>query len=298
MSIFSASRQFSSKDRIVVVMGPTGAGKSTFIDCATSQGGKNVGHSWKSETSQVRSVSVSHPTDRQPVVFVDTPGFDDTFKSDTEILSMIADWLVKTYKAKVNLATILYLHRISDNRMSGTAMKNLQLFSSLCGKKAMPNVVIVTTMWSLVPAEWGTKRENVLKREVWKDMLKAGCEVERFEDTLESAWKIIGSFAEDGLQDHVKLAREMVDDQLGLNETDAGITLFKTLEKLMKDQQNITRQMQERQKKYQGNELVVQELKGQAAGIQEKIQQTNAQLDTLKISRFRRFRLIFRLRQN
>jgi acyl-CoA-binding protein len=37
-----------------------------------------------------------HPGDRHPVVFVDTPGFDDTFKSDVEILSMIAEWLVTT----------------------------------------------------------------------------------------------------------------------------------------------------------------------------------------------------------
>jgi hypothetical protein len=31
------------------------------------------------------------------VVFVDTPGFDDTFKSDTEILTTIADWLVEAW---------------------------------------------------------------------------------------------------------------------------------------------------------------------------------------------------------
>ena len=31
------------------------------------------------------------------VVFVDTPGFDDTHKSDVEILTMIADWLNTTY---------------------------------------------------------------------------------------------------------------------------------------------------------------------------------------------------------
>jgi hypothetical protein len=34
--------------------------------------------------------------DGRPVVFVDTPGFDDTYKSDMEILTMIANWLVRT----------------------------------------------------------------------------------------------------------------------------------------------------------------------------------------------------------
>jgi hypothetical protein len=30
------------------------------------------------------------------MVFVDTPGFDDTYKSDTEILTLIANWLLTT----------------------------------------------------------------------------------------------------------------------------------------------------------------------------------------------------------
>lgn len=30
------------------------------------------------------------------IVFVDTPGFDDTNKTDVEILEMLADWLTKT----------------------------------------------------------------------------------------------------------------------------------------------------------------------------------------------------------
>jgi len=39
---------------------------------------------------------VNHPTTGNLVVLVETPGFDDSSKSDIEILTMIADWLVKT----------------------------------------------------------------------------------------------------------------------------------------------------------------------------------------------------------
>jgi hypothetical protein len=35
------------------------------------------------------------PQDGKPVVFVDTPSFGDTVKSDTEILAMLTEWLVK-----------------------------------------------------------------------------------------------------------------------------------------------------------------------------------------------------------
>ena len=39
-------------------------------------------------------VKAANPKDRSPVVFVDTPGFDDV-QSDTDILSMVAEWQEK-----------------------------------------------------------------------------------------------------------------------------------------------------------------------------------------------------------
>jgi len=66
-----------------------------FIETATRQDGRIIGHGLRSFTSDIRTYRVTHPTDGKPVVFVDIPGFGDTSKSETEILSMIADWFVK-----------------------------------------------------------------------------------------------------------------------------------------------------------------------------------------------------------
>jgi hypothetical protein len=94
-------------------MGPTGSGRSTvrsyfadrlpffskaiqFINVATGQAGGTVGHHLKSCTSDIRAVRVNHPATGIPVTFIDTPGFDDSVKTDMEILTLIADWLVKT----------------------------------------------------------------------------------------------------------------------------------------------------------------------------------------------------------
>ena len=96
------------------VMGPTGSGKSTvrlsrylsqnstglyqsqFISLATGFD-TGVGHTLESCTSEIKIVKLSVPElSDSDVVFVDTPGFDDTHKSDSDILKMVADWLKST----------------------------------------------------------------------------------------------------------------------------------------------------------------------------------------------------------
>jgi predicted GTPase len=67
-----------------------------FVDIVTGQDGHAIGHQLVSQTSDIRAIEVLHPVTGEPVVFVDTPGFDDTCKSDTEVMEMITDWLVKT----------------------------------------------------------------------------------------------------------------------------------------------------------------------------------------------------------
>jgi hypothetical protein len=57
----------------------------------------------------------------------------------------------------------------------------------------MPNAVIATTMWGRVRGTEGEKREARLKSKYWADMIAQGCRVERFQDTYESAWDIIGN---------------------------------------------------------------------------------------------------------
>jgi len=235
------SQQNQNEDQIVVVMGPTGAGKSTFIEYATRQDGRTIGHGLQSYTSDIRSVRTNHPKDGRPVVFVDTPGFDDTYKSDLEILTMIAEWLVKTYKSKSNLTTIIYVHCIADSRMKGSALKNLRMFGDVLGNKAMPNVIMVTTKWNNVGKE-GVKREQELKTHFWKDMIAGGCGIARFEDSYDSAWNIIGSFRGEHTA-QVQLPREMVDSKHRLNETQAGIALNKDLEQLIKNRKEMARRV-------------------------------------------------------
>jgi hypothetical protein len=177
------------------------------------------------------------------------------------------------------------MHRITDNRISGTMMKNLQISARFLGQEAS-NIVIATTMWSDVLLETGIRREKELKM-IWHDLLANEYKYERFEDTYDSAWSIIGSLESNDYAP-VLLPREIVDIRLRLNETQAGITLNNTLERLIKDRQVATRKLGEQANK-QGNAQVVQELNALKAEIDERIQQTSDQLRQLKISFTRRF---------
>jgi predicted GTPase len=94
-------------------MGPTGSGKSNvrdmpyiivfsispglkIIDTLTNQPGKRAGSRLESCTTEVRAVRVfNHPIHGDHLVLVDTPGFDDTNKSDLQILQMVSNWLQK-----------------------------------------------------------------------------------------------------------------------------------------------------------------------------------------------------------
>ncbi len=56
-----------------------------------------VGHDLESCTNSIDILKFQCiERSMQVIIFVDTPGFDDTHKSDVEILEMIAGWLKQT----------------------------------------------------------------------------------------------------------------------------------------------------------------------------------------------------------
>jgi len=137
---------------------------------------------------------------------------------------MYRHWSFHNKKVNFNVATILYLHRINDNRMAGSLLKNLRMFISMCGQEAMPNVVLVMTIRGELRMDTGERREKELKETFWKEMLDNGCRVECFGDPYESAWSIINCITtEDWAK--VQLSDEMVERRLKLQQTTARITM-------------------------------------------------------------------------
>ncbi|KZP14637.1 hypothetical protein FIBSPDRAFT_833806 [Athelia psychrophila] len=170
-------------------MGSPGSGKTTFIAHASEKGWHNVNHSMVSSTEPITPIQCKHPNimrahGRSPIILVDTPGFLDGY-SETKCFEDIAGWM----KANIELAGIILLHKISDNRMTGTDIEKTRKFASLCGHEVMKNIVVATTMWGDgVSEEIGQMRQTELKKD-W--LIGEGCAVEMFEKDAESAWRII-----------------------------------------------------------------------------------------------------------
>lgn len=185
------------------------------------------------------------------------------------------------YKLDIKLAGILYLHRISDNRVAGTPLKNLRMFERLCGKKALQNVILVTTMWDKVHGSTGSEREKELKSGYWKGMIKRGSRAVRYRNTSDSAWAILDSIVGDNRL-AVLLQKEMVDMEIKLHETDAGRTLYHTLETLMKEQTKKLEEIQLETTK-QADPHALKELQAEYENLQRELRVTVTEVQTLKI---------------
>jgi len=235
-------------DIIIAIMGPTGSGKSTFVSVATGND-RGIGDSLTSKTAEVTPFICKPPsfvnigrdasTSRR-IVFVDTPGFDDTNRSDSAILKEIARWLERSYRNSIYISGIIYMHRITDNRMAGTPLKNLKMFQHLCGPDFASKMLLVTTMWDEEEKEIGQKREAELRSSFWGELITRGADTTRFVDG--NAWDVVGYLIRRSVAHQVQallIQKELVFEDKMIPETSAGRTLEGEITASMRERETL-----------------------------------------------------------
>ena len=171
------------------------------------------------------------------------------------------------------LAGVLYFHRISDVRMSGTPRRNFKMFQELCGENALKNVVVVTNMWGGVDPELGAEREVELmtKGIFFKSVLDRGGQMARHDNTASSARDILRRIVRNRpLPLHIQ--KELVVEGKGLHETNAGKELDRELNEQIGKYEEEMRRLEEemRQAIEDKDEEMKQELQAEAKRRQEQ----------------------------
>ncbi|KAG6329602.1 hypothetical protein ID866_9488 [Astraeus odoratus] len=82
-------------DNVIIFIGTTGSGMSNFINKLTGMEAESNAHGLISSTSTITAYR-SRGLGGRSFVFVDTPGFDGTYASQSAVFKKIAQWLEMT----------------------------------------------------------------------------------------------------------------------------------------------------------------------------------------------------------
>jgi len=191
-NLFSQSIDLSDKDLVVIVIGQAGAGKSSFIN-AVAGATLPVGHNLQCCTKKVQSVTAGWRG--RKIVFVDTPAFDIDIDVNAEanLRRKIEKWQKKTSTQNHVVAGIIYLHKISETRITEPPHKRIKTFERLCGGSLSEKVLLVTTMWNEVDQAVGTSREQQIRANYWESPTTNRATMARFDDKTDStqAWRAV-----------------------------------------------------------------------------------------------------------
>ena len=130
--------------------------------------------------------------DNKRVVLTDAPGFDDTERSDIEILENIAEVTRGSYESGPLLTGVTPIQTVTRHEIQRNKNRRLWLFKKIRGEQACSHTVVATTLWSGLSNEAEDEsRVKQHKRRFWHDMIAGGAQVVRHGNNAAFAVRII-----------------------------------------------------------------------------------------------------------
>ena len=142
------------RDKIAILLGPTGAGKSSFINCITKKNECKVGDTTDSCTRDYQQVNIPH--NGCVYYFVDTPGLDDGKGNDEQNIQEID----KVKKAYPRMNVFIICLELNELRLTSSLKKMLSTFMEMFPSKSFWEHVLILRTHSAR----GPKFEKTRKR--------------------------------------------------------------------------------------------------------------------------------------
>ncbi|KAF9042524.1 hypothetical protein BJ165DRAFT_1529915 [Panaeolus papilionaceus] len=184
---------------VYILMGPTGAGKSAFIEALSPSQNLDISKdSLDSVTQVVTCYRVVNVVNGAHYIYavMDTPGFLDTSLSESRIITMIEEKLGGIRQATERLAvSLLYFQPITDIRMGGSKRGAVKVLRAFAKSFNATGLSVVTTMWNciLTPKQIddASRRLESLKNEVFTNSPLPNIMITKFEFSRCSALTVL-----------------------------------------------------------------------------------------------------------
>ncbi|KAF9042452.1 hypothetical protein BJ165DRAFT_1307212, partial [Panaeolus papilionaceus] len=158
------------------ILGPTGAGKSSFIESLAGEGqslgiskDQLAGFTQEVTAYEVKNAKVQWDEYTCPLYLIDAPGFSDSKISELEIITKVKQWMKDQGVLGVN--GVLYLSPITDTRAPGSKRRTIKMIQLLLYNGAFCRLNIVTTMWDRLSNPQAKKRAETnfaqLQDDIW-----------------------------------------------------------------------------------------------------------------------------------
>ncbi|KAF9038008.1 hypothetical protein BJ165DRAFT_1597079 [Panaeolus papilionaceus] len=182
-----------------VLIGPTGAGKSSFVESIVPDQNLLISKDTLESVTQnvvcYRIKNLSYGKDFS-YVLLDTPGFLDPELSESRIIRMITDALDNLRKsAAIVVVIILYFQPITDIRISRSKEDSVNLLRAFSESFKASNIDVITSMWNTLATTAQIEDANIrfesLRDRIFNNSEKLNIKVSKFDRTTHAALEIM-----------------------------------------------------------------------------------------------------------
>lgn len=237
------------------------------------------------------------------IYLIDTPGFNDTNRSEIDTLSVLATYLGASYSNGVRISGLLLLHPISDNRVSGTNLRTIEMVEAMCGFDRYDNLAIATTMWPEHSTKYERATLNAREAELaesykfYGSMISKGAVMFRHHGTGRKGYNSEVFSAEPILAHLIRrsdlhapkvlrLQKELIDEKKTIGETSAGAIIAADMHRHRQVRESALQQLEEsiREHIYGGSKSHLAELRQTKAAWQQELGKLEESKETLRQS--------------